>query len=1130
MPVDPNDPRLTAYALGELDDADRAALESELGDCIEVRQVIEEVRAAAWLLTDQLRREPSPGLAAKQREVIEQQIAPRFSFVPSGPTVLAIAASLLVVALGAYNFLPRFENGNSAVRTDVALQPAPLPKERRPKGWAASAGPAAKERSEFAKYGDGVSPGSYGFGGYPVLKGPLVPPAKAGVPQANKDSSLAFRSDLKSGLATASTSSSSAIADAERMRKTTMGRDARRSTGREPALGAQTQEQRLNEASGLVAMAPASRPAAAPAPAPRSAPPRPEESKLIKRLPELSQKTQSAPAVPAQVPAGGAALAPAEVGEPAQSVAASESKQKGERLLALGMEPRDHMARGGESASREVDAKRQASMGAGGFGGLGAKSPRPADGTTATPPFKQDGTKEQGQGQGQNQNGQGQNQKDYSRGAQQGNVQANAPSNSAFKDDGREQNPNQAQMAGRLSQDQNNGQRNFRYNVQSQGQKPNQAATGRQQSRGNAPFNFDSQTNGGQSGKPASAGMQPPLAAAPNASDSAPGGPVTLRGVPSGPADKNAGQGRPRGVDEYDAASVARGGRMRSMAGAADAKTGPSTAFFKTRRDQPANAPAPAPAREVAEGLVEAKDNRERAKVADLGDVALNEQQAQNRPRFADALHEAEAAPNLEQKLALADEAFSTIVENDFVPVEIEPSTFSIDVDTASYSEVRRYLNQNQLPPANAVRIEEMVNYFGYSDPAPKGADPFSIHVEVASCPWNASNRLARIGLTGKPVSNEKRPTSNLVFLIDVSGSMKDDNKLPLLKEGLRMLVSQLGEKDRVAIVVYADASHVALPSTSCDQKAKIVAAIDSLQANGSTNGGAGIQTAYDVASAPDNFIKGGTNRVILATDGDFNVGIQDDDALVKLIEDKAKSGVYLTVLGFGMGNIKDAKLEKLADKGNGHHAYIDSLQEAHKVLVEELGATLVTIAKDVKLQVEFNPAKVSAYRLIGYENRLLRTQDFRDDKKDAGEIGAGHHVTALYELAPRPNGARPAEPKLKFQKNVLVPSDDCLVVSLRYKEPEGDKVHEFEHEVVDKGLNYAGATDDFKLSSAVAAFGMLLRDSKYKGSLTYPGVMEMVTPLAAKDSSGYRTELLGLVRKAQSLSAPPPLAAPVAP
>jgi Ca-activated chloride channel family protein len=474
------------------------------------------------------------------------------------------------------------------------------------------------------------------------------------------------------------------------------------------------------------------------------------------------------------------------------------------------------------------------------------------------------------------------------------------------------------------------------------------------------------------------------------------------------------------------------------------------------------------------------------------------------------------------QAVELQNEAFAPIVENEFIPVEAEPlSTFSVDVDTASYAEVRRYLNQNMLPPKDAVRIEELLNYFPYNDPPPSGDAPFSVNCEIAGCAWAPGHRVARIGLKGKPIPNDKRPASNLVFLVDVSGSMDQENKLPLVKAGLRMLVEQLGENDRVAIVVYAAASGLVLPSTSCQHKAEILSALEQLQAGGSTNGGAGIQLAYDTAQA--HFIKGGTNRVILATDGDFNVGIQEDDQLVRLIEAKAKGGVFLSVLGFGMGNIKDAKLEKLADKGNGHHAYIDSLQEARKVLVDEIGSTLVTIAKDVKVQVEFNPSKVGAYRLIGYENRLLRNEDFQNDKKDAGEIGAGHHVTALYELVPAGRSTKLAAAGLKFQKQAVVPSDDTLNVSLRYKPPDGDTSRPIERWVKDSGAAYAGASSDFKFATAVAGFGMLLRDSRHKGSLTYSGVLELAEPLATDDPSGYRKGFLGLVRKAQTLSTPPP-------
>ncbi|SIO65126.1 prepilin-type processing-associated H-X9-DG domain-containing protein [Singulisphaera sp. GP187] len=362
-------------------------------------------------------------------------------------------------------------------------------------------------------------------------------------------------------------------------------------------------------------------------------------------------------------------------------------------------------------------------------------------------------------------------------------------------------------------------------------------------------------------------------------------------------------------------------------------------------------------------------------------------------------------------------EDYDHVVDNPFLRVRDEPlSTFSVDVDTASYANVRRFLDHNTLPPVDAVRIEEMLNYFPYDDPPPTGDAPIATHVEAAACPWSPGHRLARIGLTARPVGREGRPQSNLVFLIDVSGSMTDATKMPLLKSALRTMVGCLGENDRVAIVVYAGASGLVLPSTSCQEKTRVLEAIELLESGGSTNGGAGIQLAYDHAVA--NFLVGGTNRVILATDGDFNVGVAAPGELIRLIEAKARSGVFLTVLGVGMGNIKDATLEQLADKGNGHYAYIDSLREARKVLVEELGATLVTVAKDVKLQVEFNPAKVGAYRLIGYENRLLRNQDFNDDTKDAGEVGAGHHVTALYELIPAGReGDVPTVDPLEFQK-----------------------------------------------------------------------------------------------------------------
>ena len=467
-------------------------------------------------------------------------------------------------------------------------------------------------------------------------------------------------------------------------------------------------------------------------------------------------------------------------------------------------------------------------------------------------------------------------------------------------------------------------------------------------------------------------------------------------------------------------------------------------------------------------------------------------------------------------------EAYDRIVENPFTRVTQDAlSTFSIDVDTASYSNARRFLNQKQLPPRGAVRIEEFVNYFTYNYADPIDAHPFSAHVEVAGCPWNPAHRLVRVGLKGREVPKSERPASNLVFLLDVSGSMQPANKLPLVRRSMKMLVEQLAGRDRVAIAVYAGASGLVLPSTPCNEVGAIHAAIGNLNAGGSTNGGAGIKLAYGVAVK--NFIQGGVNRVILCTDGDFNVGVTDNSELVRLVEEKAKTGVFLSVLGFGMGNYKDARLEKLADKGNGNYAYIDTQREARKVLVDQMAGTLITIAKDVKIQIEFNPGKVEAFRLLGYENRVLAHQDFRDDTRDAGEIGSGHTVTAFYEIIPA--GQRVEAPGVKAMKyqarNVLKPaaaSEEVLTLWLRYKKPEGKVGLEMEVPVADHGLTYTQASRDFKFAASVAAFAMLLRDSKYKGIATCAQVLELAEEGKGQDLNGHRAEFLELVQKAKGL------------
>ncbi|MBO0701184.1 MAG: VWA domain-containing protein, partial [Zavarzinella sp.] len=480
------------------------------------------------------------------------------------------------------------------------------------------------------------------------------------------------------------------------------------------------------------------------------------------------------------------------------------------------------------------------------------------------------------------------------------------------------------------------------------------------------------------------------------------------------------------------------------------------------------------------------------------------------------------------QDPATGGDRHPVLPENSFVKVEgiNALSTFGVDVDTASYAIVRKYLSMNQLPPANAVRLEEMVNYFPYADKPPEGSDPFAVTAEMAECPWEPAHRLVRLGLKAKPIDNDKRPPSNLVFLIDVSGSMFAPNRLPLVKASLKLLVNQLGEKDRVAMVVYAGNTGLVLDSTPATQKEKILNALDSLEAGGSTNGSGGIQQAYEVAAA--HFIKGGTNRVILCTDGDWNVGTTSTEALVKLIEEKRETGVFLSVFGFGMGNLRDEMLVKLADKGNGQYGYIDTLREANKAFVEQMGGTLVTVAKDVKIQVEFNPAVIKSYRLLGYEKRHLEAKDFHDDKKDAGEMGAGHVVTALYELVPvgAPDPVAGKVDDLRYQKAAAqrppetpIKPDEAFIVKMRHKKPDEDKSVLREMPVKDRTVSYEKASEDFQFAAAVASFAMLLRDSAYKGQSNYGLVLELAQSARNHDPGEYRAEFIDLVKKAKSLS-----------
>jgi Ca-activated chloride channel homolog len=467
--------------------------------------------------------------------------------------------------------------------------------------------------------------------------------------------------------------------------------------------------------------------------------------------------------------------------------------------------------------------------------------------------------------------------------------------------------------------------------------------------------------------------------------------------------------------------------------------------------------------------------------------------------------------------VAPPEEEYESFVENQFESPKSAPlSTFSIDVDNASYTNVRRFINAGQKVPKDAVRVEEMMNFFKYNYPQPKNEHPFSINTEYSDCPWNTQNKLVRIGLQGKNIESSNLPASNLVFLIDVSGSMSDENKLPLLKQSLKVLINQLRKEDKISMVVYAGAAGIVLPPTSGDKKMTIIDALDKLESGGSTAGGAGIQLAYKTAE--ENFIKGGNNRVILATDGDFNVGASSDSDMQTLIEEKRKSGVFLTCLGYGMGNYKDSKLETLADKGNGNYAYIDNMQEANRFLGKEFKGSMFAIAKDVKIQIEFNPTHVQAYRLIGYENRKLRPEDFKNDAIDAGELGSGHTVTALYEIIPRNTKStlyvEPSDLKYTIiaEPDVKNYNPELATIKFRYKKPDGDKSTEMVAIIPNQSQSLSNASVDFKFCSAVAWMGLTLRDSKLIVNKSQDDILALATEGMSNDSEGYRAEFIRLI------------------
>lgn len=472
--------------------------------------------------------------------------------------------------------------------------------------------------------------------------------------------------------------------------------------------------------------------------------------------------------------------------------------------------------------------------------------------------------------------------------------------------------------------------------------------------------------------------------------------------------------------------------------------------------------------------------------------------------------------------IAAPSESYKPINENGFLLVGQQPvTTFSVDVDRAAYSNIRRFLNNGQMPPEDAVRIEEMINYFDYNYPQPAGEHPIAIITETTDSPWNPDLKLVHVGLQAQTVSVKNLPPSNLVFLIDVSGSMNEANKLPLLKQAFKLLVDQLRAEDKISLVAYAGSAGLVLPPTSGNEKKTIKDALDKLEAGGSTAGGDGIELAYEIAKK--NFLPKGNNRVIIATDGDFNVGISNESELQKLIEEKRKAGIFLSVMGFGMGNYKDSQVETLADKGNGNYAYIDNIQEARKEFVQEFGGTLFTIAKDVKIQIEFNPAHVQAYRLIGYENRALRNDEFSDDQKDAGDMGSGHTVTAIYEIVPRgivTSFIGKIDP-LKYQSNSQPApgnSGEMLTVRVRYKRPDSEKSVLFDAPVKATSVEFDQCSENLRFASAVAEFGLLLRDSEYKGSATYSDVIKRARGAFGRDEEGYRSEFVQLVKAALSL------------
>ena len=1052
MLTDPDDPRLTAYALGELDGVEIAEIETLLIRSDESRRLVDEVRATAKMLAESLSSERLPGLSTRHREAIEGELAPTVLPLPQRPPSrlqrwagYGVAASLLMGfgLSAAWMMRPRAGAGDAhaalasnqgRLRGEIAMAPAPmfsspLAVEPTPPNWAAQ----------------GVAPAPHAAGAQVVVQGGSIPaqqhPGLAYDPPAGPQ--VAGRAFQKNSLAEPAARTSTGLgtegssSHANRLTTSTSKAKGYAMAGAAPVAPVERMRSTTDPAmdgrggrlgSGTLAEAPMIE---APRDANRSAPAAPRSSPKAARRPQgnMDQAT-----IGDELLGGGrlGGQGTTDIDRPPAPPGADASKfGYGDGLAAT----YDRHETNRQSLMARVDALngRNAAMNGDPQSAALARNTRgmglPQDGPQSKP---------------------GQNTQD--------SVDAN------------QINPSKLDVAA-------TAEKQARVEVA-----VSQYARLKKREKKGAGYVSRGEIQKAES----------ELAAAQQVRDATPQDSVDKKDVKK--VEMLAKLGEPASAKPGDQAGSKPGAQKPN-----DPQTGKPGDAKSIPGDKPGEA---------------------------QGGKAVEAEQLALAPVDAFDAREAPAADNNNN-----NEEFQKVEDNPFVSAILAPlSTFSIDVDTASYAIVRsKIMQQNVLPPPAAVRVEEMVNYFSYDYPAPTtstpDAPPFSVSCETARCAWNPDHRLARIGLKGKV--EERKSPSNLVFLIDVSGSMDQANKLPYVQASMRMLTEQLGENDRVSIVVYAGAAGLVLDSVGGYDKPRIAGAIDRLKAGGSTAGGEGINLAYAVAVK--NFIHGGVNRVILATDGDFNVGVADDEALKALAAEKAKTGVFLSVLAFGTGNLKDAKMEGIADKGNGNYAYIDSLMEARKVLVEQMGGTLVTVAKDVKIQVDFNPAKVGSYRLIGYENRMLAAQDFADDTKDAGEIGAGHTVTALYELAP-PGGllAVKTEPALesKYTKKAKAPepagdpdSDESFTVNLRYKAPDGAVSTLIAKPVVDAGADFSKASDDFKFASSVAAFGMILRGSPYQGSATFDGLLEWAESSKGKDKGKYRAEFCDIVRKARDLA-----------